>query len=101
MYFCHETVNLTVILNFICVKMTMNCEYDSVVGVILPVENKLLPIVHLILKLTKTLYYTFCQKHSGCVFASGKNGSTPFIHMFVLLTNLLCIPDNPIYCLFA
>ena len=60
--------------------MTMNCEYDSVVGVILPVENKILPIVHLILKLTKThpLFYTFCQKHSGCVFASGKNGSTPF-----------------------
>ena len=73
------TVNLTVILNFICVKMTMNSDYDSVVGVILPVENKILPIVHLILKLTKThpLLYTFCQKHSGCIFASGKNGSTP------------------------
>ncbi len=54
MYFCHETVNLTVILNFIGVKMTMNCEYDSVVGVILPVQNKKLPIVHLISKLTKT-----------------------------------------------
>ena len=51
---CHETVNLTVILNFIGVKMTMNCEYDSVVGVILPVEYKILPIVHLKLKLTKT-----------------------------------------------
>ena len=35
-------------------KMTMNCDYDSVVGVILPVENKILPIVHLNLKLTKT-----------------------------------------------
>ena len=59
--------------------MTMNCEYDSVVGVILPVENKILPIVHLKLKLTKThpLFYTFCQKHSGCVFATGKNGSIP------------------------
>ena len=59
--------------------MTMNCEYDSVVGVILPVKNKILPIVHLKLKLTKThpLFYTFCQKNSGCVFASGKNGSTP------------------------
>ena len=70
---------LTVIFNFIGVKMTMNCEYDSVVGVILPVENKILPIVHLKLKLTKThqLFYTFCQKHSGFVFASGKNGSTP------------------------
>ena len=42
-------------------------------------ENKILPIVHLILNLTKThiLFYTFCQKHSGCIFASGKNGSTP------------------------
>ena len=54
MYLCHETVNLTVILNFIGVKMTMNCEYDSIVGVMLPVENKILPIVQLILKLTKT-----------------------------------------------
>ncbi len=31
--------NLTVIL-----KMTMNCDYDSVGGVILPVENKILSI---------------------------------------------------------
>ncbi len=54
MYFCHKTVNLTVILNFIGVKMTMNCEYDSVLGVIFPVEYKILPIVHLKLKLTKT-----------------------------------------------
>ncbi len=59
--------------------MTMNCDNDSKVGVILPVENKILPIVHLLLKLTKThpLFYTFCHKHSGCVFASGKNGSAP------------------------
>ena len=51
---------------------------DSVVGVILPVENKILPIVHLKLELTKThqIFYTFCQKHCGCVYASGKNGST-------------------------
>ena len=75
MYFCHKTVNLTVILNFIGVKLTINSE----VGVILPVENKILPLFYLKLKLTKThpLFYTFCQKHSGCVFASGKNGSTP------------------------
>ncbi len=60
-------------------EMTMNCDYDSVVGVILPVDNKIVPIVHLKLKLTKThpLFYTCCQKHSGFVFASGKNGSTP------------------------
>ena len=38
LYFCHETVNLTVILNFIGVKMTMNCDNDSVVGVFLPVQ---------------------------------------------------------------
>ena len=47
-------MNLTVILSFIGVKMTMNSDYDSVVGVILPVENKILPIVYFILKLTKT-----------------------------------------------
>ncbi len=35
--------------------MSMNCDYDSVVGVILPVKNKILPILHLISKLTKTL----------------------------------------------
>ena len=59
--------------------MTVNCDYDSVVGVILPVANKILPIVHLTLKLTKThpLFYTFRQEHSGCVFGSGKNGSNP------------------------
>ncbi len=59
--------------------MTMNCKYDSEVVVILPLDSKILPIVHLKLKLTKThpLFYTFCQNHSGCVFASGKNGSIP------------------------
>ena len=58
--------------------MAINYDYDSAVGVILPVEIKILPIVHLLLKLTKThpLFYTYCQKHSGCIFASGKNGST-------------------------
>ncbi len=45
-YFRHETVNLTVILNFIGVKMTMNCDYGSAVGVIRPVENRILPILH-------------------------------------------------------
>ena len=59
--------------------MTMNCDYDNVVGVILSVENKILPIVHLKLNLTKIhpLFYTSCQKHSGCIFAGGKNGSIP------------------------
>ncbi len=54
MSFCHETVNLTVIFYFIGVKMTMNCDYDSVVGIILP-------IVHLILKLTIT--HPLCFTH--------------------------------------
>ena len=37
----------------------MNCEYDidSVVGVILPVENKILPIVHFISKLTNHTHF--------------------------------------------
>ncbi len=52
-------MKLTVILNFIGVKMTMNCDYDSVVGVILPVENKILLIVHavflLVVKMAATL----------------------------------------------
>ncbi len=33
------------ILNVIGVKMTLNCDYESVVCVILPVEDKILPIV--------------------------------------------------------
>ncbi len=71
--------------------MTMNCEYDSVVGVILPVENKILPIVHLKLKLTKThpLFYTFCQKHSGYVFASGKNAMYPVLCIVNLASTVL------------
>ncbi len=82
MYFCHKTVNLKVLWNFIGVKKTMNFDYDSVVGVILPVENKILPsVVQLKLKLTKKHpLYTFYQKHSGCVFASSKNASTPIPH---------------------
>ncbi len=33
------------------------------------------------LKLTKThpFFYTFCQKHSSFIFASGKSGSTPIL----------------------
>ncbi len=48
------------------VKMTMNCDYDSVVGVILPVENKILKIIHLILKLTKT--HPLFAKNTAVVF---------------------------------
>ena len=73
-------------------------DYDRVVDDILQVENKILPIVHLILKLTKIhpLCNTFCQKHSGCIFASGKNGSIPNYSgdnftppSFVVITNLI------------
>ncbi len=69
--------------------------FDSVVGEILTVENKILPIVQLILKSTKThtLFYTFCQKHSGFVFASGKNGSTLFIFMFVTFRRTLATAE--------
>ena len=64
-------------VGLIVVKMTMNCDYDSAVGVILPVENKILPIVHLILpieidKYTPTFFTLFAKNHSGSVFASGK-----------------------------
>ena len=40
----------------------MNSDYDSEEVEILPVENKILPILHLKLKLTKIhpLLYTFC-----------------------------------------
>ncbi len=49
--------------------MTLNCEYDSVVGVILPVENKILPIVHLKLKLTiHTQFCTLFAKNTAAVF---------------------------------
>ena len=48
--------------------MPMNCDYYSVVGVVLPVENKILPIVrtpHIEIDKTHPLFYTFCQKHSA------------------------------------
>ena len=62
-------MNLTVILNFIGVKMTMNCEYDSVVGVILLVVKKILPIVHFKLKLTKhSHFFTLFAKNTAAVF---------------------------------
>ncbi len=57
-----SAVFLTVILNFKCVKMTMNYDYDSVVSVILPVENKILSITPYI-KIDKSTptFYTFCH----------------------------------------
>ena len=49
--------------------MTMNCEYDSVVSVILPVENKILLILHLQLKLTKTLpLFSLFARNTAVVF---------------------------------
>ncbi len=51
--------------------MTINCDYDSVVDVILPVENKILAIVrtpHIeIDKNTSTFFYTFV-KNTAAVF---------------------------------
>ena len=65
-------VNLTVILNFIGVKMTMNCDYDSsVVGVILPVEKEILPIVQLIdieIDRTTHTFFTLFAKNTVAVF---------------------------------
>ena len=47
----------------------MNCNYDSVVGVLLPVENKILPIILLTLKLTKTHpLFTPFAKNTAVVF---------------------------------
>ncbi len=75
-------MNLTVILNFIVVKMTMNCEYDSVVGVILPVENKILSNVHLKLKLTKhTHFFTLFAKNTVAVFLLVVKMATSRFHM--------------------
>ena len=49
--------------------MTMNCDYDSVVGVINPVENKILQIVHLILNWQKhTHFFTLFAKNTVVVF---------------------------------
>ena len=50
----------------------INGYYDNVVGVILPVENKMLPIVHLILKLTKNTptFLHFLPKTQRLCFAS-------------------------------
>ncbi len=67
--------------HFIGVKMTMNCDHDSILGVVLPVENRILPIVHPIeIDKNTPLFYTFCLKHSSCILASGKNGSAPPIY---------------------
>ncbi len=47
----------------------MNSDYDSEVGEILPVENKILPILHLKLKLTKhTRIFTLYAKNTAVVF---------------------------------
>ncbi len=46
--------------------MTMNCDNDSVLGVIMPVENKMLPILNLILILTKT--HPLFAKNTAAVF---------------------------------
>ena len=75
-------------IEFQGVKMTMNCDYDSVVGVILPVENQILPIVHLKLKLTKTnpLLYTF--KNTAAVFLLVVKLAAPRIIQKQITSNL-------------
>ncbi len=73
---------MTVILNFIGLKMTMNCDYDSIVGVILPVENKYCQLYNIEIDKNTPTFLHLCQKHSGFVFASGKNGSIPHTLQF-------------------
>ena len=68
----------------------------------------MLPIVHLILKLTinHPLIYTFCQKHSSCIFASGKNGSNPIVYYgricsnFYLICAIIFFKNEMNYCKF-
>ena len=80
-------MNLTVLMNFIGVKMTTNCDYK---GVILPVENKILHTSHIELDKNTSTFLHFLQKYSGHVFASGKNGSNPRRMYKMLLYWLLC-----------
>ncbi len=51
-------------------KMTMNWEYDSVVGVILPVENKILPIYTPQIEINKNtpIFFTLFAKNTAAVF---------------------------------
>ena len=60
--------------------MTMNCaDYDSVVSVIFPVENKILPIVHLKLELTKT--HPLFDKNTAVVFLLVVKMAGPRLHV--------------------
>ncbi len=64
--------------------MTMNCYYDSVVGVILPEENEILPIIHLILKLTKThQIFPLFAKNTAVVFLLVVKMTAPFFNKYV------------------
>ncbi len=62
------------------VKMTKNCDYDSVVGVILPVENRI-PIANCTpqIEIDKNtpLFYTVCQKHSQLFLLVVKMAAPP------------------------
>ncbi len=59
----------------------MICDYDSVVGVILWMIKYCLlySTPHIEIDNNTPTFLHFCQKHSVCVFASGKNGSTPIL----------------------
>ncbi len=81
----------TVILNFIGVKMTINCDYDSVVGVILPVENKILPIVHLNLKVIKTHpFFTLFAKNKFLIVVK-MAAPLLYISSVATLHQVLCV----------
>ncbi len=71
--------------------MTMYSDYDSLEGVIFPMENKILPIVHLLLTLTKTH-----PLFTLCVFG-GKNGSTSFKILVQIFNNSITSICNYTY----
>ncbi len=59
----------------------MNCEYYTAVGVNLPVENKILPTVHLKLKFTEKhpLFFTLFAKNTAAVFLLVVKMAAPLI----------------------
>jgi len=58
-----------------------NCEFDKIMTT----------YSHILSFMTKIHLKYFCQKHSGCIFASGKIGST---HLFVNIHNSMIIHTN-------
>ena len=56
---------------------------DSSKGVILSVDKKNIAKNTAKIEIDKNKY-PFCQKHSGCIFASGKSSSTPLLYNNVI-----------------